>query len=106
MMRRACLSMLLCLPAARASAQDGPPIPLTSDTAQYCAQLAQQITDRHSSLPDVARLLADGRDLCEQGEVRSGLRRLRRALVILHRRKDKPAPPDAAHDKSAEPVPY
>ncbi len=99
MRRRACVAMLMSLPAMHAAAQDASPIPLTSDTAQYCAQLARQITDRHSSLPEVARLLADGREMCEQGEVRSGLRRLRRALVILHRRRD------PAHDKMAEPAP-
>lgn len=100
MKRRVCVAMLMSLPTARGLAQDAPPIPLTSDTAQYCAQLAKQITDWHSSLPEVARLLADGREMCEQGEVRSGLRRLRRALVILHRRRD------PARDKTAEPAPY
>jgi hypothetical protein len=99
MKRRTCLAMLISLPTARAGAQDTPPIPLTSDTPQYCAQLARQITDRHSNLPEVVRLLADGREMCEQGEVRSGLRRLRRALVILHRRRD------PARDKTAEPPP-
>jgi hypothetical protein len=105
MRRRAALAVLLSLPTCRAVGQEPAPIPLTSDTAQYCAQLAQQITDRHSMLPDVARLLADGRDMCEQGAVRSGLRRLRRALVILDRRKPGTAT-QPGPDKSLEPLPY
>jgi hypothetical protein len=105
MRRRAALAVLLSLPMCRAVGQEQPPIPLTSDTAQYCAQLAQQIADRHSMLPDVAHLLADGRDMCEQGAVRSGLRRLRRALVILDRKKPGSAA-DPGADKSLEPPPY
>jgi hypothetical protein len=98
--------MLLTLPAARVAAQDPPSIPLTTDTAQYCAQLAQQITERHSSRPEVARLLADGRGMCEQGVVRSGLRRLRRALVILDHDRDRPSQADPRRDMSADPMPH
>jgi hypothetical protein len=97
MIPRPALAFLFVLPAWGAAAQEAPPIPLTSDTPQYCAQLAEAITARHSTLPEVLRLLADGREMCDQGEVRSGLRRLRRALVILDRKIHPPGtepPPD------------
>jgi hypothetical protein len=56
-------------------------------------QLAKQITDRHSTLPDVERLLSEGTDMCGRGQIRGGIRRLRRALVILHHhRPPKPLP--------------
>ncbi len=85
-------SVVLVVLAADAQAQEQSPITVTTDTPQYCAQLVQQITQRHSSMPDVARLLSEGRELCEQGEVRSGLRRLRRAEIILNHQAPAPAP--------------
>ena len=93
--RRALASMALlaplCLPVP-GRADDPPSFVLTSDTPVYCAQLARQLADRHSPLLDVQRLLAEGREMCENGEVRAGIRRLRRALVILHHRalRDEP----------------
>ncbi len=85
-------SLVLAVLATDVQAQEPSPITVTTDTPQYCAQLVQQITQRHSSLPDVARLLSEGRELCEQGEVRTGLRRLRRAEIILNHQAPPPAP--------------
>jgi len=104
MTRHLTLAFLLSVPTWRVAAQE-PPIPLTSDTAQYCAQLAQTITDRHSTIPDVVRLLADGREMCDQGAVRSGLRRLRRALVILDRKTHGTAAAPPGPDRPLEPLP-
>ena len=86
MMRRRLLAALLTLAVSPAAAQEAPPITVTSDTVEYCTQLARQVAERHSTLPDVTRLLDEGRDLCEQGEVRHGIRQIRRALVMLHRK--------------------
>ena len=79
--------VLLPLAASPAAAQEQPPITLTSDTPEYCAQLARQVVDHHSAAPEVVRLLDEGREMCEQGEVRRGIRQLRRALVMLHRKR-------------------
>jgi hypothetical protein len=87
MTRRAPLLLLLLLAAAPAAAEDPPSFALTTDTPQYCAQLAKQVGDRHSTIADVKRLLGEGHDMCDRGEIRGGIRRLRRALVILHHRK-------------------
>jgi hypothetical protein len=100
MMRRAPLTLLLLLAAMPALADDLPSFTLTTDTPAYCAQLAKQVGDRHSTIPDVQRLLAEGHDMCDHGEVRGGIKRLRRALVILHHRK---APKDVPPSKPAAP---
>jgi len=87
-MTRRTIPLLVCLlAAAPAWADDPPSFALTTDTPQYCAQLAKQITDRHSAIPDVGRLLSEGTDMCGRGQIRGGIRRLRRALVMLHHRK-------------------
>jgi hypothetical protein len=109
MMRRAPLTLLLLLAAMPAQADDLPSFTLTTDTPAYCAQLAKQVGDRHSTLPDVQRLLAEGHDMCDRGEVRGGIRRLRHALVILHHRKPAkdvpPAKPAAPKPQPPAPPP-
>lgn len=119
MTRRAPLTLLFVLAAIPAYADDLPSFTLTTDTPAYCAQLAKQVVDHHSTIADVQRLLAEGHDMCDRGEVRGGIRRLRRALVILHHRKlvkdapvkDQPPkapvvpPPKPAALKSAPPGP-
>ena len=79
--------------AGPALADEPPSFALTTDTPVYCAQLARQVADRHSLSLDVQRLLAEGREMCENGEVRGGIRRLRRALVLLHHRAVRDEPP-------------
>lgn len=107
MTRRAPLTLLLLLAAIPARADDLPSFTLTTDTPAYCAQLAKQVGDRHSNLQDVQRLLAEGHDMCDRGEVRGGIRRLRHALVILHHRKAiKDVPPaKPAAPKTPAPAP-
>ncbi len=95
-MKRRVLSLLpavlflLLSPASLGLADEPPSFALTTDTPAYCAQLVRQVTDRHSALPDVQRLLAEGRELCDRGKVRGGIRRLRHALVLLHHRASPP----------------
>ncbi len=85
-----------CLPASPSPAAglaDPPSFALMTDTPAYCGQLARQVADRHSPVLDVQRLLAEGRELCDRGEVRGGIRRLRRALVLLHHGHARGEPP-------------
>jgi hypothetical protein len=82
---------LLLVAASPAPAQEQPSFVVTTDTAQYCAQLGREIVSRQSRAADlphveVQRLLAEGRDMCARGAIRGGIARLRRALVILHHR--------------------
>ena len=81
----ACLAvwMAVVLPV---SAQEPPTYELTTDTPAYCTQLAHDVASRHSALPEVERLLAEGEAMCERGQIRGGILRLRRALLILHHR--------------------
>jgi hypothetical protein len=111
-MTRSPLPFLVCLlAAAPAHADDQQSFALTTDTPQYCSQLAKQITDRHSTMPDVVRLLADGTDMCGRGQIRGGIRRLRRALIVLHHHKTskdqaaKSPPPKPAQPPKPPPKP-
>ncbi|GAN71666.1 MAG: hypothetical protein ABF976_06585 [Acetobacter syzygii] len=59
------------------------PIVVTSDSLSFCLELAHLI-DSYSDdgpLPTVTHLKKEGMALCENGHVRMGLGRLRRALL-------------------------
>ncbi len=83
-MNRCAIALLLL--AATPCQADDQSFSTTTDTLPYCMQLVRQVAERHSPLLDVQRLLNEGREMCEQGEVRGGIRRLRRALVVLRHR--------------------
>ncbi len=85
-MTRCTTVLLLAVAAVPCRAEELQSFPLTTDTPAYCAQLARQVAEHHSPLLDVQRLLAEGREMCEQGQIRGGIRRLRRALVMLRHR--------------------
>lgn len=62
---------------------EDPPMVVTSDTRAYCLSLSDRI-NRYGAMPrEVRELETEGRDLCEQGRVRGGINRLRRALMVL-----------------------
>lgn len=69
-----------------AHAQEPPPVRVLSDTVEYCAHLQQLIQERPGRPPDVNKLFMDGRRMCEHGEVRRGVSRLRNALWLLNHR--------------------
>jgi len=61
---------------------------LLTDTEHYCAELSADVEAFRQSLidpasPAVEELAQEGRRLCAQGEVRGGVMRLRRAMVLL-----------------------
>ncbi len=95
--RRAALGVFVLLASlglcGRGLADEPPSFALTTDTPAYCAQLVRQVAERRSQSLDVQRLLAEGREMCEDGEIRGGIRRLRRALVLLHHRAIRDEPP-------------
>jgi hypothetical protein len=72
------LSLIAALPAY---AQEKP-IQVTSDTEEYCSQLQSRIVRGNLTVEDVQRLLAEGRAMCDHGEIRGGIVRLRRALGL------------------------
>ena len=69
--------------SGRANAQDAQdPMTITTDTPEYCIGLADRLAS--GEMPPHARVLwRSGRLMCEQGDVRHGLARIRRALMMV-----------------------
>jgi hypothetical protein len=86
MMRSTALACLLLL-SSGADAQDerpaAPPMEVTTDTQSYCRTLAQQISQYRDLPPEIVVLRDQGRRLCADGNVRGGINRLRRVLMVL-----------------------
>ncbi len=63
------------------------PAQVTTDTPQYCLQLLDEVSQQvrvHAHPPDeVTSLSTEGQRMCDQGQTRGGIMRLRRALVLL-----------------------
>lgn len=63
------------------------PMEITSDTVTYCEQLSAQVAaarQKAAEVPaDVPRLAAEGQKMCDEGLVRPGIQRLRRAWTLL-----------------------
>jgi hypothetical protein len=81
--RAACCAVVA---GSAAYAQEPPPAMVLTDTVEYCTHLQHLILDRPVRPPDVTRLLIEGRRMCEHGEVRRGVSRLRSAIWLLHHR--------------------
>lgn len=88
MIRKPLIASLLLLSSATGAGQwpAAPPMVVTTDTDAYCTTLSRQIDQHRGALPEaVAQLRAQGLRLCADGQVRGGINRLRRALVVLDR---------------------
>jgi len=63
------------------------PAQITTDTPQYCLQLLDEVSElvRGAVHPpeEVSNLSTEGQRMCDQGQTRGGILRLRRALVLL-----------------------
>ncbi len=57
---------------------------ITSDTPEWCMALADRMGAQGDMPPHARALWSSGRELCEHGHVRSGLARLRHAMLMLH----------------------
>ena len=65
-----------------------PPEQVTSDTPQYCLHLLDRVSEmvRVAGTPppqEVAFLSSEGQRMCDQGQTRGGILRLRRALMLM-----------------------
>jgi hypothetical protein len=76
------LPILVLVVAAPAFATGAEPMArITTDSADYCRELAQRLAPMPGARNEPARSLArDGIRLCETGHPRSGVARLRRAI--------------------------
>jgi hypothetical protein len=56
---------------------------------EYCGHLAGRVATAHQQAvqppPEVEILVVEGRRMCDEGHVRGGIARLRRALMLLLR---------------------
>lgn len=78
------LTLLVFLPAAAFAQQPAPR--LISVSPEYCAELSGRFAALEIEAPAHLRLLADeGRQLCTEGQTRSGIAKLRRALKEAQR---------------------
>ena len=78
------LSVLPAVPVAGQS----PPERIMTDTPEYCLHLLDLVSRRAQVKPDpvppeVTDLSSEGRRMCDEGQVRAGILRLRRALVMM-----------------------
>ena len=61
---------------------------VTSDTPEYCLQLLDRVSElvRVAETPppqEVTSLSSEGQRMCDQGQTRGGIMRLRRALLLM-----------------------
>jgi hypothetical protein len=71
---------------------------VTSDTPEYCFHLHDRIThlidhEQHPPPAEVGTLSAEGERLCERGQPRPGILRLRQALHLMLDHTPSDAPP-------------
>jgi hypothetical protein len=65
-----------------------PPQAVTTDTPEYCLRLQDRVSElvRVASAPpprEVASLSSEGQRMCDHGQTRGGILRLRRALMMM-----------------------
>lgn len=88
----------MLLVAAVPSVPQSPPAVVTTDTAAYCRELSDKLAELISIAPrppedEVLSMDTDGRHLCQEGKIRGGLSRLRRAVKVMLRYLDQRGEP-------------
>jgi hypothetical protein len=86
---RALLAASATLSCGVAWAQETP-VSVITDTWEYCSQLEARIAQRPNHPGEVRRLELEGRRMCDHGDVRGGIARLRQALVLLKHPQEAP----------------
>ena len=75
---------------ADAQAAQAAPMIITTDTPEYCLQLLDRVSElvRLAATPiprEVTDLTTEGHRMCEHGQTRGGIMRLRSALMIMEK---------------------
>jgi hypothetical protein len=65
-----------------------PPQQVTSDTPEYCLHLLDRVSEMVRGAPgpppqEVTFLSSEGQRMCDQGQTRGGILRLRQALMLM-----------------------
>ena len=85
------IGLTIAMASLRAGAES-PPIEVITDTPAYCQHLSDQVGERVRALPsappEVIRLSDEGERLCDEGQVRGGIMRLRRAWLLMAHPED------------------
>ena len=82
------VALLLVVAAGMPLRAQQAPQRVTSDTPQYCMVLLDRVSElvRDMETPppqEVTSLSTEGQRMCDKGQTRGGITRLRRALVLL-----------------------
>jgi hypothetical protein len=80
-------------PAFAQQPAPAPPAQVMTDTPEYCVTLRDKLDQMESSRPvleEVRSLEIEGRRLCDAGETRGGILRLRHALMLMMRASREP----------------
>lgn len=78
---RATLALLATLATPAIAAGVEPVARVTSDSREYCAELAQRLATMPGARGEpVQRLATEGLGLCDSGHARAGIAKLRRAI--------------------------
>ena len=76
--------------SAQMGANGSPPMEVTSDTPEYCQKLLRKITElvKLASVPvphEASDLTVEGERMCDHGQTRMGIMRLRSALMLMEK---------------------
>jgi hypothetical protein len=82
MRKTALVAVALVFVVCGATLADDPEC-ITSDTPAYCAKLALKMNTLGAMPPHAHALWLQGQAMCERGQIRAGLARLRRAMIIV-----------------------
>ncbi len=101
----------LCVSTAplglRQGGGQGPIEQLTTATPEFCQHLSTRLlqAERETAPPEpVLALAGEGRAMCDQGEIRQGVHRLRRAMHLLMEREGASWTPSGSQDGWRQPA--
>jgi hypothetical protein len=90
-------AIALLAPLMTAGPVIGQPAPaqVITDTPQYCLQLLDRVSELVRIAPspppaEVTHLSTEGQRMCDQGQTRGGILRLRRAIMLMMHRGEGP----------------
>ncbi len=88
----------IALAAGVPNAGEPPVAIITTDTAAYCRELSDKLAELIRIAPrppedEVLSMGAEGRHLCGQGQIRGGILRLRRGVLVMLRDLDQRGEP-------------